>query len=134
MAGFSTRFNGRAGRIDANPALCVACEWTPFPRRRGPTGTPAGAPRWDPAPLSFASHSYIILLSQGISNVGSMIRRILLLLVVLAVPAGLATASQALANTANPPLPHQHPIVVELASPPTSSAPAQSRGHEHGDD
>ena len=43
-----------------------------------------------------------------------MIRRILLLLVVLAIPAGLATASQMLANTANPPLPHQHPIVVEI--------------------
>ncbi|MFL4475045.1 hypothetical protein ACIPVK_13700 [Paeniglutamicibacter sp. MACA_103] len=60
-----------------------------------------------------------------------MIRRILLLLVVLAIPAGLATASQILANTANPPLPHQQPIVVELASPlaPTAQAPTEERSH-----
>lgn len=59
-----------------------------------------------------------------------MIRRILLLLVVLAIPAGLATASQMLANTANPPLPHQHPIVVELASPSGPSAPSKERDHD----
>lgn len=61
-----------------------------------------------------------------------MIRRILLLLVVLAIPAGLATASQMLANTANPPLPHQHPIVVELASPsgPSAQAPSEERDHD----
>jgi uncharacterized lipoprotein YajG len=82
--------------------------------------------------LSFASHSHIILLSQGISNVESMIRRILLLLVVLAIPAGLATASQVLANTANPPLPHQHPIVVELASSVAPSAQAPSEERDHG--
>lgn len=62
----------------------------------------------------------------------SMIRRILLLLVVLAIPAGLATASQVLANTANPPLPHQHPIVVELASPLTPTAQGPSEEGDHG--
>lgn len=61
-----------------------------------------------------------------------MIRRILLLLVVLALPAGLATASQLLADTANPPLPYQHPIVVELAPPagPSAQAPSPERDHD----
>jgi hypothetical protein len=63
-----------------------------------------------------------------------MIRRILLLLVVLAIPAGLATASQMLANTANPQLPHQQPIVVKLAHPlvPSAQAPAEERNHDEG--
>ncbi len=61
-----------------------------------------------------------------------MIRRILLLLVVLAIPAGLATASQVLANTANPQLPHQQPIVVKLTYqlPPSAQASIEERNHD----
>ncbi|WP_170214659.1 hypothetical protein [Glutamicibacter nicotianae] len=51
-----------------------------------------------------------------------MIRRILLILVVLAVPAGLAGASQALADKANPPIPHHEPIVVQLSLAPAPNA------------
>ncbi|GAA3712693.1 hypothetical protein GCM10022377_28010 [Zhihengliuella alba] len=54
-----------------------------------------------------------------------MIRRILLLLAVLAVPAGLAMASQLLATTADPPLPRQEPVVVEIA--------AGDQGADHGE-
>ncbi|WP_411731903.1 hypothetical protein [Paeniglutamicibacter sp.] len=63
-----------------------------------------------------------------------MIRRILLLLVVLAIPAGLATASQVLANTANPQLPHQQPIVVKLAYPLSPSEQALTEERNHGQD
>lgn len=61
-----------------------------------------------------------------------MIRRILLLLVVLAIPAGLATASQVLASTANPQLPHQQPIVVKLTYPlpPSAQATIEERNHD----
>ena len=51
-----------------------------------------------------------------------MIRRILLILMVLAVPAGLAGASQALADKANPPIPHHEPIVVQLSLAPAPNA------------
>ncbi|WP_157066344.1 hypothetical protein [Glutamicibacter mysorens] len=60
--------------------------------------------------------------SQGFFNVQNMIRRILLILVVLAVPAGLAGASQALADKANPPIPHHEPIVVQLSLAPAPNA------------
>ncbi|WP_404289842.1 hypothetical protein [Glutamicibacter arilaitensis] len=53
-----------------------------------------------------------------------MIRRILLILVVLAVPAGLASASQALADTASPPPPHHQPIVVQLDVQPQATVPS----------
>ncbi|MGH3651929.1 hypothetical protein [Glutamicibacter sp.] len=60
-----------------------------------------------------------------------MNRRVLLILMVLAVPAGLAGASQALADKANPPIPHQQPIIVQLSpapAPTAPKAPAQERG------
>lgn len=41
---------------------------------------------------------------------------------VLAVPAGLAGASQALADKANPPIPHHEPIVVQLSLAPAPNA------------
>lgn len=55
-------------------------------------------------------------------NVQNMIRRILLILMVLAVPAGLAGASQALADKANPPIPQHEPIVVQLSEAPAPNA------------
>lgn len=67
--------------------------------------------------------------SQGSFNVQSMNRRILLILMVLAVPAGLAGASQALADKANPPIPHQQPIIVQL-SPAPEPAAAQAQAEE----
>ena len=69
--------------------------------------------------------------SQGFFNVQNMIRRILLILVVLAVPAGLAGASQALADKANPPIPHHEPIVVQLSTAPAPHA-AKVQGQERG--
>lgn len=80
---------------------------------------------------SQSSHKYLINVSQGFSTVNNMIRRILLILMVLAIPAGLASASQALADTANPPIEHQQPIVVQLDS--TSNAPASVATTGHGD-
>ncbi|PRA02445.1 hypothetical protein CQ019_13355 [Arthrobacter sp. MYb229] len=63
-----------------------------------------------------------------------MIRRILLILAVLAVPAGLASASQALADSASPPTPHQQPIVVQLDVRPQTALPSAQpeRGGEDG--
>ncbi|WP_413455800.1 hypothetical protein ACLQ8T_04330 [Glutamicibacter sp. FR1] len=71
--------------------------------------------------------------SQGFFNVQNMIRRILLILMVLAVPAGLAGASQALADTANPPIPHHEPFVVQLSlAPAPNAAKAQDQeGDSH---
>ena len=81
---------------------------------------------------SSSSHKYLINVSHGFSTVYNMIRRILLILLVLAIPAGLASASQALADTANPPIEHQQPIVVQLDS--ASNAPSSDAATGRGDD
>lgn len=70
--------------------------------------------------------------SQGFFNVQGMNRRILLILMVLAVPAGLASASQALADKANPSIPHQQPIIVQL-EPESSSTAAKMQREQRGD-
>ncbi|MGQ3382059.1 hypothetical protein [Glutamicibacter sp. TV12E] len=56
-----------------------------------------------------------------------MIRRILLILLVLAVPAGLASASQALADSADPAMGHQPPVLVKLSPVPESAAEKQGQ-------
>lgn len=70
--------------------------------------------------------------SHGSFNVPTMIRRILLILLVLAVPAGLASASQALADNADPAMGHQPPVLVKLSYAPEHSAPTQ--GQEEQED
>ena len=72
--------------------------------------------------------------SRGSFNVQNMIRRILLILLVLAVPVGLASASQALADRADPAMGHQPPVMVKLGPAPQSVTPTREWGEQEDAD
>ncbi|QIV87899.1 hypothetical protein [Glutamicibacter mishrai] len=72
--------------------------------------------------------------SRGSFNVQSMIRRILLILLVLAVPAGLASASQALADNADPAMGHQPPVMVKLSPAPQPATTTREKGEQEDAD
>lgn len=66
--------------------------------------------------------------SHGSFNIQTMIRRILHILLLLAVPAGLASASQGLADRADPDMGHQPPVMVKLSPAPQPATPTREKG------
>ena len=71
---------------------------------------------------------------HGSFNVQNMIRRILLVLLVLAVPAGLASASQGLADNADPAMDHQPPVMVKLSPAPQPATTTREKGEQEDAD
>lgn len=71
---------------------------------------------------------------HGSFNVQNMIRRILLVLLVLAVPAGLASASQALADNADPAMDHQPAVMVKLSPAPQPATTTREKGEQEDAD